>query len=40
LLSLETQANPFGGPPEGLAFLRSNYVIYGDPAFEIIYVPT
>jgi len=29
-----------GGAPDGLAFWRSNYVIYGGPAFEIIYVPT
>jgi len=33
-------SKPIGGPPEGLAFFRSNYVIYGGPAFEIIYDPT
>jgi hypothetical protein len=34
------QANPLGGPPECLAFFRINYIIYGGPAFEIIYDPT
>ena len=30
--------NPLEGPPEGPAFFRSNYVIFGGPAFEIICV--
>jgi hypothetical protein len=33
-------SNPIGGPPEDLAFFRNNYIIYGGPAFEIIYDPT
>jgi hypothetical protein len=30
-------SKPIEGPAEGLAFFRSNYIIYGGPAFEIIY---
>jgi hypothetical protein len=31
------QSKPIGDPPECLAFFRINYIIYGGPAFEIIY---
>jgi hypothetical protein len=34
------QSKPTGGPPEGLAFFRINYTIYGGPAFDVIYDPT
>jgi hypothetical protein len=40
LLQVEIQANPLGGLPEGLAFFRINYIVYGGSAFEIIYDPT
>jgi hypothetical protein len=33
-------SKPSGGPTKRPAFFRSNYVIYGGPAFEIIYDPT
>jgi hypothetical protein len=33
-------SKPIGGPLKDLAFFRSNDVVYGGPAFEIIYDPT
>jgi len=40
LLEQETQTSPLWVPQQGLAFIRSNDVIYGGPGFGIIYVHT
>jgi hypothetical protein len=40
MMMFASGGNPLGGPPEGLAFFRINYIIYSGPAFDIIYDPT
>jgi hypothetical protein len=40
LLEQETQTNPLWVPQQGPVFVKSNYVIYGGPGFDIIYVHT
>ena len=40
LVEQETQTNHLWVPRKGLAFVRSNDVIYGSPGFDFIYVRT
>ena len=40
LLEQETQTNHLWVPRKGLAFIRSNDVIYGSPGFDFIHVRT
>jgi hypothetical protein len=40
MLEEETQTNPLFVPPQGRVFVSSNYVIYGGPGFDNIYVQT
>jgi hypothetical protein len=40
LLEQETQTNPLWAPQQGLVFVMSDDVIYGNPGFDIIYVRT